>query len=206
MLFLTFLSITNWPTALLRVAGCPCACGDSLFPLSTSTKAQSSGQNGHDHDRLNKFQSISPPFVASCTARVRSHGQQRFCQVLWMYGRRCCLDWKFQCQTSKTCPVMLSEVLQRNAEHEARLSNISDLCRSWFHENKPRSFARAQDDKSLTMDLGCLELFGVTPQSRPACPRPPVRTVRSRPRYASARTRDSRPRRFCLRAWYRECR
>src|SRR5713101_1925038 len=86
MLFLTFLSITNWPTALLRVAGCPCACGDSLFLLSTSTKAQSSGQNGHDHDRLYKFQSISPPFVASCTARVRSHGQQRFCQVLWMYG------------------------------------------------------------------------------------------------------------------------
>src|SRR5213078_1038127 len=87
MLFLTFLSITNWPTALLRVAGCPCACGDSLFLLSTSTKAQSSGQNGHDHDRLYQFQSISPPFVASCTARVGSHGHQRICQVLWMYCR-----------------------------------------------------------------------------------------------------------------------
>ena len=73
MLFLTFLSITNWPTALLRVAGCPCACGDSLFPLSTSTKAQSGGQNSHDHNRLYQFQSISPPFVASCTARVGSH-------------------------------------------------------------------------------------------------------------------------------------
>jgi len=100
MLFLTFLSITNWPMALFRVAGCPCACGDSLFLLSTSTKAQSSGQNGHDHDRLYKFQSISPPFVASCTARVRSHGQQRFCQVLWMYGRRCCLNRKFQIPSS----------------------------------------------------------------------------------------------------------
>jgi hypothetical protein len=31
------------------------------------------------------FQSISPPFVASCTARVGSHGQQRICQVFWMY-------------------------------------------------------------------------------------------------------------------------
>ena len=55
------------------VAGCPCACGDSLLPLSTSTKAQSSGQNGHNHNRLYQFQSISPPFVASCTARVGSH-------------------------------------------------------------------------------------------------------------------------------------
>src|SRR6266478_2572884 len=73
MLFLTFLSITNWPTALFVVAGCPCACGDSLLPLSTSTKAQSSGQNGHDHNRLYQFQCISPPFVASCTARVGSH-------------------------------------------------------------------------------------------------------------------------------------
>ena len=71
MLFLSFLS----PVAdgFIWVAGCPCACGDSLFPLSASTKAQSSGQNGHDHDRLYEFQSISPPFVASCTARVGSH-------------------------------------------------------------------------------------------------------------------------------------
>jgi hypothetical protein len=55
------------------VAGCSCACGDSLFPLSTSTKAQSSSQNSHDHNRFYQFQSISPPFVASCTARVGSH-------------------------------------------------------------------------------------------------------------------------------------
>jgi hypothetical protein len=157
MLFLTFLSITNWPMALFRVAGCPCACGNSLFLLGTSTKAQSSGQNGHDHDRLYKFQSISPPFVASCTARVRSHGQQRFCQVLWMYGRRCCLNREFQIS--------------------------SRALASW-----------------------CLELFGVTLQSQRTCPRPPVRTVRSRPRYASVRTRGSRLRRFCLRSWYREYR
>lgn len=55
------------------VAGCSCACGDSLFLLSTSTKAQSSSQNSHDHYRFYQFQSISPPFVASCTARVGSH-------------------------------------------------------------------------------------------------------------------------------------
>ena len=60
-------------TALFVVAGCSCACGDSLFPLSTSTKAQSSSQNSHDHNRFYQFQSISPPFVASCTARVGSH-------------------------------------------------------------------------------------------------------------------------------------
>jgi len=41
----------------------------------------------------------------------------------------------------------LSEALQRNAKHEARLSNISDLCSFAACENKPRSFARAQDDK-----------------------------------------------------------
>ena len=42
MLFLSFLSpVTN---GFILVAGCPCACGDSFFPLSTSTKAQSSGQ------------------------------------------------------------------------------------------------------------------------------------------------------------------
>ena len=41
----------------------------------------------------------------------------------------------------------LSEALQRNAKHEARLSNISDLCSFAACENKSRSFARAQDDK-----------------------------------------------------------
>ena len=86
MLFLSFLSPMG--DGLFRVAGCSRACGNSLFPLSASTKVQSSGQNGHYNDRLQKlFQSISPPFVASCTARVGSHGQQRICQVLWMYRR-----------------------------------------------------------------------------------------------------------------------
>ena len=41
----------------------------------------------------------------------------------------------------------LSEALQRNAKHEARLSNISHLCSFAACENKSRSFARAQDDK-----------------------------------------------------------
>jgi hypothetical protein len=41
---------TGWP-ALFGVTGRSRACGHSLFVLSASTKAQSSGQNGHDHDR-----------------------------------------------------------------------------------------------------------------------------------------------------------
>src|SRR6476660_4432477 len=126
MLFLSFLSPVG--TGLFVVARCPRACGDSFFPLSTSTKAQSGGQNGHDQDRLYElFQSISPPFVASCTARVGSHGQQRICQVLWMYHRPT-LSWpeipntnaahlrgtaKSQApitnQLNFHCPVMLSE-------------------------------------------------------------------------------------------------
>ena len=135
------------------------------------------------------FNSISPPFVASCTARVGSHAQQRFCQAVWMYCRptlsqpeipnpklqyqggskrqylnrrpisgQPCVDRKFQIRSSNNhCLVMsatadpscseLSEALQRNAKHEARLSNISDLCSFAACENKPRSFARAQDDK-----------------------------------------------------------
>jgi len=60
------------------IAGCPCACGDGFFPLRASAKAQSSGQNGHNHNRLYQFQSISPPFVARCSARVGSHGQTTF--------------------------------------------------------------------------------------------------------------------------------
>ena len=36
---------------LLGVTGRSRACGHRFFALSASTKAQSSGQNGHDHDR-----------------------------------------------------------------------------------------------------------------------------------------------------------
>ena len=127
------------------------------------------------------FNSISPPFVASCTARVGSHAQQRFCQAVWMYCRptlsqpeipnpklqyqggskrqylnrrpisgQPCVDRKFQIRSSNNhCLVMsatadpscseLSEALQRNAKHEARLSNISDLCSFAACENKSRS-------------------------------------------------------------------
>src|SRR5437667_5911014 len=67
MLFLKlFKSITKRSPALFCVAGCSRACGHSLFPLSASTKAQSSGQNGHNQDCPYKFHSISPPFAASC--------------------------------------------------------------------------------------------------------------------------------------------
>ena len=87
------------------------------------------------------------------------------------------VDRKFQIRSSNNhCLVMsatvnpscseLSEALQRNAKprkrgdfrhpkdglyaakHEARLSNISDLCSFAAFENKSRSFARAQDDKA----------------------------------------------------------
>src|SRR4029079_11736670 len=82
-------------TALFVVAGCSCACGDSLFPLSTSTKAQSSSQNSHDHNRFYQFQSISPPFVASCTARVGSHTDNNvFVKFFGCIGRgiRWCME------------------------------------------------------------------------------------------------------------------
>ena len=46
-----FLSLRNWVPALFGVTGRSRACGHSLFMLSASTKTQSSGQNGHDHDR-----------------------------------------------------------------------------------------------------------------------------------------------------------
>ncbi len=50
--FLNFFeSIANWSPGLFCVASRSRACGHSLFVLSASTKTQSSGQNGHDHDR-----------------------------------------------------------------------------------------------------------------------------------------------------------
>ena len=60
--------------ALFGVTGCSRACGHRLLVLSASTKTQSSSQNDHNHDRSYKFQTISPPFVASCTGRLRSQG------------------------------------------------------------------------------------------------------------------------------------
>ena len=67
MLFLNFFGrITNREPDLFRVSGRSRACGHGLFSLSASTETQSSGQNGHDHDYSYNFQSISPPFAASC--------------------------------------------------------------------------------------------------------------------------------------------
>ena len=67
MLFLNFFGrITNREPDLFRVSGRSRACGHGLFSLSASTETQSSGQNGHDHDCSYNFQSISPPFAASC--------------------------------------------------------------------------------------------------------------------------------------------
>src|SRR5205807_1415530 len=45
-----------------------------LLVLRASPESQCGDQNGHDHDHFQKFQSISPPFAASCTARLGSHG------------------------------------------------------------------------------------------------------------------------------------
>jgi hypothetical protein len=44
--------------------------GHNLLVLRASTKSQSGDQNSHDHDRFQKFQSISPPFVAGCSGPV----------------------------------------------------------------------------------------------------------------------------------------
>ncbi|PYJ44885.1 MAG: hypothetical protein DME80_04710 [Verrucomicrobia bacterium] len=68
MLFLNFFGcITNGPPDLFRVSGRSRACGHGLLPLRASPKAQSSGQNGHNYDRFQKFQCFSPPFAASCS-------------------------------------------------------------------------------------------------------------------------------------------
>src|ERR1700751_5303517 len=40
---------------------------DDLLVLGAGSKSQSGEQNGHDHDLFQKFQSISPPFVAGCS-------------------------------------------------------------------------------------------------------------------------------------------
>ncbi len=46
-----FLSLRKWLPALFGVTGRSRACGHSLFVLGASTKTQSNGQDGHDHDR-----------------------------------------------------------------------------------------------------------------------------------------------------------
>ncbi len=46
--FLKFFDQPQTGAGLLGVTGRTRACGDSLLPLSASTKTQSSGQNGHD--------------------------------------------------------------------------------------------------------------------------------------------------------------
>jgi hypothetical protein len=87
--FLNFFGcITNREPNLFRVSGRSRACGHGLFLLSASTEAQSSGQNGHDHDGSYNFQCVSPPFAASCRYPFRLHGKQRISYGLWMYARR----------------------------------------------------------------------------------------------------------------------
>ena len=91
--FLNFFErVTIGRQTLLRVTGRARARGHCLFPLSASTKTQSSGQNSHNHDHFKKFQSISPPFAAGCSGLFRqgTTGNQRFSHLFWMcQGRRC---------------------------------------------------------------------------------------------------------------------
>jgi hypothetical protein len=50
-----------------------------LFVLCASPKSQCRNQNGHDHDHFQKFQSISPPFAASCSGLFRQGTQGKQC-------------------------------------------------------------------------------------------------------------------------------
>jgi hypothetical protein len=45
-----------------------CACRRGLVFVSTGSQAERGSQNSQNHDRFHKFQSISPPFPASCFA------------------------------------------------------------------------------------------------------------------------------------------
>jgi len=44
---------------------------------------------------------------------------------------------------------MLSEALQLNAKHEARLSNISGFCSNALVKDRPKILRFAQNDKGL---------------------------------------------------------
>src|SRR2546423_15349283 len=52
---------------------------DNLLVLRTSPESQRRGQNGHHHDHFQKFQSISPPFAASCSGLFRQGTQGKQC-------------------------------------------------------------------------------------------------------------------------------
>ena len=50
-----------------------------LLVLRASPESQSGDQNGHDHDRFQKFQSISPPFLAGCSGLFRQGNKGKQC-------------------------------------------------------------------------------------------------------------------------------
>ena len=77
--FLKFFGrITNREPDLFRVSGCSRACGHGFFPLSASTKTQSSGHNGHDHDRFNNFQFYLASFRRKLQVTRLSHTEATF--------------------------------------------------------------------------------------------------------------------------------
>ena len=123
-----------------------------------------------------------------CPCRI-THGQQRFCQVLWMY-----------------CPAIQSRPTKPNSR-----VMLSKAKRSWpiDGDGAPRATSSAPDttrasrlQSRTARRSGCHVRRGevrVTPRLQPAYPRRPFRTIRSRPRYASSRSRDSQPCRLCPR-------
>jgi hypothetical protein len=71
---------------------------DNLLVLRTSPESQGGNQNGHDHDRFQKFQSKSPPFAASCSGLFRqgTTGKQCFFSIFLdvsQTGRRIYLEY-----------------------------------------------------------------------------------------------------------------
>jgi len=70
----------NWKYAVLDLFPHRCwSWSDDLLVLCTSSKSQSGDQNGHDHDHFQKFQSISPPFVAGCSGPFRRRTKEKQC-------------------------------------------------------------------------------------------------------------------------------
>ena len=53
--------------------------GHDLLVLRTSPESQSADQNGYDNDHFQKFQSISPPFAASCSGLFRQGTAAKQC-------------------------------------------------------------------------------------------------------------------------------
>lgn len=72
-----------------------CALRRGLVFMSTGSQAERSGQKSHNHDRFQKFQSISPPFPAGCFVCLGKelHGSNAFldffgCAQIWLLSNQ----------------------------------------------------------------------------------------------------------------------